>query len=101
MLIGTVITDDTQGKSRAFAKKADIEFDCQHVLIPRSKGLWHILRNFNNESEYLYDFTIGYSGIIKGQGSPYDQYPLSKVFFQGQGLSFNRPKIYPYTRRSI
>ena len=66
-------------------KKADIDFNCEHVLIPRTKGTWHILRNLKTESEYLYDFTIGYSGLIKGKGSPYDQYPLSKVFFKRQG----------------
>ena len=36
---------------------------------------------------------MGYSGLVEGKGSPYDQYPLGKVFFEGQGnMSLKGPK---------
>ncbi|KAI8929652.1 acyltransferase-domain-containing protein [Entophlyctis helioformis] len=81
---GTVITDDTQGKSRAFAKKNDISDDPKYVLIPKSTGLYNSLRILQPEAEYIYDFTIGYSGINAGQ-CPFDEYPLSRVFYEGNG----------------
>ncbi|KAJ3254035.1 hypothetical protein HK103_007574 [Boothiomyces macroporosus] len=81
---GTVITQDTQEKSRAFAKKNDITEDPKHVLLPKSTGLYHILRQMQKSSDYLYDFTIGYSGITENH-CPYDEYPPTKVFFEHQG----------------
>ncbi|KAL2912156.1 hypothetical protein HK105_208357 [Polyrhizophydium stewartii] len=81
---GTVITDDTKAKSRAYAKKADLPDDPTHVLIPKSTGLLNSLRVMGSDVEYLYDFTIGYSGIGP-DACPYDAYPLTSVFFEGKG----------------
>ncbi|KAH6580431.1 hypothetical protein BASA50_001738 [Batrachochytrium salamandrivorans] len=81
---GTVITEDTQLKSRAFAKKMDILDDPKHVLIPRSTGLRNSLELLRPDVEYLYDFTIAYSGL-EVDDCPFDQYPASRVFFEGKG----------------
>ena len=80
---GTVITENTKSIANSFAKKKDIEFTAQHVILPRSTGLFHILRCLD-EAEYLYDFTIAYSGISK-TAIPYDEYPIGKIFFEGNG----------------
>ncbi|KAJ8329833.1 hypothetical protein O5D80_002026 [Batrachochytrium dendrobatidis] len=81
---GTVITDDTRSKSQAYAKKADISDNPDNVLIPRSTGLYNSLLLLQPDVEYLYDFTIGYSGLAE-HDCPYDMYPTTKVFFEGRG----------------
>ncbi|KAI8816596.1 acyltransferase-domain-containing protein [Fimicolochytrium jonesii] len=81
---GTVITDDTKSKSRAYAKKMDLPDDPQHVLIPKSTGLFFCLRNLQPGCEYLYDVTIGYEGLTASQ-TPYEVYSLSRVFFEARG----------------
>ncbi|KAJ2993555.1 hypothetical protein HDV02_002250 [Globomyces sp. JEL0801] len=84
---GTVITEGTKANSRAYAKKKDITDEPKHVLLPKSTGLYHILRALESDTEYLYDFTMGklsYSGLTK-DSIPYDAYPPSLVFFKGQG----------------
>jgi 1-acyl-sn-glycerol-3-phosphate acyltransferase len=81
---GTVITQNTRSIADAFAKKSDIVFNAKHVILPRSTGLFHILRCLEEKSEYLYDFTIGYSGL-KSTSIPFDEYPIDKVFFEGAG----------------
>ena len=81
---GTVNTQNTRSIAEAFAKKSDIVFNTNHVILPRSTGLFHILRCLEGKSEYLYDFTIGYTGL-KADSIPYDEYPIDKVFFEGAG----------------
>jgi lysocardiolipin and lysophospholipid acyltransferase len=81
---GTVITRDTIGKSKAYAQKQGIQHHPEHVLIPKSTGLYHIIRCLDSQTEFLYDFTIGYSGLSR-LDCPFDTYPPSKVFYQGNG----------------
>ncbi|KAJ2990574.1 hypothetical protein HDV02_004277 [Globomyces sp. JEL0801] len=81
---GTVICDETKERSMKYAKKIDISIHPKHVLLPKSTGLYHVLKNLKSKAEYLYDFTIGYSGLNSDQ-CPYDEYPPTKVFFLNQG----------------
>lgn len=81
---GTVITEGTKAKSQAYCKKMDIPDDPQNVLVPKTTGLFHMLRCLDSRAEYLYDFTIGYSGLKQGD-IPYDAYSPSTVFFKGDG----------------
>ncbi|KAI9105883.1 acyltransferase-domain-containing protein [Phlyctochytrium arcticum] len=81
---GTVITDDTRSKSRAYAKKMDIPDDPAHVLIPKSTGLFYCLKNLQPDVTHLFDITMGYEGL-DGKQAPYDVYSLSRVFFEARG----------------
>ncbi|KAJ3187753.1 hypothetical protein HDU85_006146 [Gaertneriomyces sp. JEL0708] len=81
---GTVITDDTKSKCLAYAKKMDISDRPNHVLIPKSTGLFFCLKNLQPDAKYLWDITIGYEGLTAEQ-TPYDVYSLSRVFFEKKG----------------
>ena len=52
--------------------------------MPKSTGLFHILRSLRTKSEYLYDFTVGYSGHDRSVYA-YDFYSPSVVFAEGNG----------------
>ena len=80
---GTVLTDNTRSITEAYAKRSNISFRANHVILPRSTGIFHILRCLE-KSEYLYDFTIGYSGL-KPDSIPFNEYPIDRVFFEGKG----------------
>ncbi|KAI8917157.1 acyltransferase-domain-containing protein [Powellomyces hirtus] len=81
---GTVITDDTKAKTRAYAKKMDIPDDPTFVLIPKSTGLYFCLKNLQPDANYLWDITMGYEGL-NGDQTPYEVYSLSRVFFEAKG----------------
>lgn len=81
---GTVITDDTKQKSQAYAKKMDISDNPQHVLIPKSTGLFFCLKELQPDASYLLDVTMGYEGL-NGEQTPYEVYSLSRVFFEARG----------------
>ncbi|TPX59410.1 1-acylglycerol-3-phosphate O-acyltransferase [Spizellomyces sp. 'palustris'] len=81
---GTIITDDTKEKCRAYAKKMDIPDDPQHVLIPKSTGLYFCLKNLQPAATHLWDITMGYQGL-DGIQTPYEVYSLSRVFFESKG----------------
>lgn len=77
-----MLTANTKQKSFEFAKKAGIVHNTRHVLLPKSTGLFHILRCL--KTEFVYDFTIGYSGV-GADDSAYDNYSPTAVFFEGKG----------------
>jgi len=81
---GTVITPDTQAKSMDYAKKMDLKENFKHVLIPKTTGLQYCLEVLRPEVKRLLDITVGYEGL-QDHHCPYDEYPLSKVFFEGKG----------------
>ena len=84
------------GKCKAYQEKAKIDINYHNVLLPKSTGLYYILCNLN--SEYFYDFTIGYPEVEKGKGKyAHDKYdPIS--FLLGEApkevhICINRFKI--------
>ncbi|KAJ3348945.1 hypothetical protein HDU91_006446 [Kappamyces sp. JEL0680] len=81
---GTLVCEETKPKSIEYAKKKDIVFEADHVLLPKCTGLFHILRSLRGRAEYLYDITIGYSGHAATEFA-YDKFPLDVVFFEGRG----------------
>lgn len=83
MIEGTVLSEDTRAQSKAYAKKMNILFEAEHLILPKTTGIFHILQSLQN-AEYLYDFTIGYSGL-DGKMTPQLVYPPSKVFLEGSG----------------
>lgn len=61
---GTDLSPKNVTKSQEFARKSGLPV-YNHVLNPRSKGLWHtlaVLRQAKNPVSVLYDITIAYDG---------------------------------------
>jgi lysocardiolipin and lysophospholipid acyltransferase len=81
---GTVITDNTKRICLEYAEKVGISDRPKNVLIPKATGLYHALRCLDSKCEYLYDFTVGYSGLT-AENCPYDIYPPEKVFIESKG----------------
>ncbi len=52
-------------------------------MLTTGTGLFHILRSLGDDAEYLYDFTIGYSGHDATQFA-YDKFPL-EILIDGEG----------------
>ncbi|KAG0214292.1 hypothetical protein BGX28_002400 [Mortierella sp. GBA30] len=75
---GTVVSKETRQRSVAFAKKAGLT-DHRHVLLPRTSGLLVCINKLRGSVEYLYDATVGYSGIEYGE-IPQELYPLPGLY---------------------
>ncbi|KAF7724649.1 hypothetical protein EC973_000821 [Apophysomyces ossiformis] len=86
-------TGCTRKKSQEYAAKNNIK-DNRFTLLPRSTGLRLCTLALDDSVEWLYDFTIGYSGI-HADVNPEDVYTISKIFFLGQ----NPKKIHVHIRR--
>jgi 1-acyl-sn-glycerol-3-phosphate acyltransferase len=61
---GTVISQNTREASKTYALKEGLSYDMKYVLWPKVKGLEHCINNLKGRITALYDFTIGYSGIL-------------------------------------
>ncbi|KAG0327340.1 hypothetical protein BGZ99_007810 [Dissophora globulifera] len=75
---GTVVSKGTRKRSAAFAEKAGLT-DHRHVLLPRTSGLFVCINKLRGSVEYLYDATVGYSGIHAGE-IPQELYPLPGLY---------------------
>ncbi|KAJ3076720.1 hypothetical protein HK102_005348 [Quaeritorhiza haematococci] len=91
---GTVITADTKSKSLSYAKKADIPDRPELVLIPKTTGLFFCAKTLQPSVDALFDVTIAYSGLGREE-CPYDEYPLTKVFWGGEGPR----RVYMHVRK--
>ena len=90
---GTNLAPDTREKSRAWARKNGIK-DMQHQLLPRSTGLHFCLEQLQGSMDYLYDCTIAYEGVGRGQYAQ-DIFTLKASYLEG-----NPPKaVHIYWRR--
>ncbi|KAF9196092.1 hypothetical protein BGZ50_002072 [Haplosporangium sp. Z 11] len=90
---GTVISKGTRKRSIAFAEKAGLK-DHRHVLLPRTSGLFVCVNKLRGSVEYLYDATVGYSGINYGE-IPEELYPLPGLY-----VNMAQPKeIHMHLRR--
>ncbi|KAI9022501.1 acyltransferase-domain-containing protein [Hyaloraphidium curvatum] len=67
--------------SKAYAKKIDLSYPYRHVILPKSTGLFYILRQLKVGA--LYDLTMAYPRGRTGQVM--EDYPIDKVFFEGEG----------------
>ncbi|KAI9484912.1 acyltransferase-domain-containing protein [Zychaea mexicana] len=90
---GTVISESTRERSKAFAKKNDMN-DNRFTLLPRSTGLKLILETLGDDPEWMYDFTIGYQGV-KATDIPEKVYTIRSIF----SLGVFPKKIHVYIRR--
>ncbi|KAF9577167.1 hypothetical protein BGW38_007803 [Lunasporangiospora selenospora] len=75
---GTVVSESTRKRSSTFAQKAGLT-DHRHVLLPRTSGLFVCVNKLRGSVEYLYDATVGYSGIHYGE-IPQEVYPLPGLY---------------------
>jgi len=81
---GTVVSQNTMHNSKEYAEKNGLKMTT-YTLIPRSTGLNFCVNNLRNSSiEYLYDFTLGYEGIVAGE-IPEQVYTLHKIYFESRG----------------
>ena len=79
---GTNLSATTREKSAAWSKKTGIP-DMKNQLLPRSTGLQFCLKELKQTTNWLYDCTIAYEGVPKGQYGQ-DIYTLRSSFFEGR-----------------
>ena len=79
---GTNLADCTRETSRKWAVKNGIK-DMQHTLLPRSTGLQFMLQELKNDIEYVYDCTIAYEGVPRGQYAQ-DIFTVGASYFGGR-----------------
>ena len=79
---GTNLSKSTREASKRWASKNGLE-DMKHQLLPRSTGLQFCLQELRTTTSWLYDCTIGYEGIPKGEYGQ-DIYTLRSSFFEGR-----------------
>ena len=90
---GTNLASSTRLSSKKWATKNSIP-DMQHTLHPRTTGLQFCLQELRQTVGYLYDCTIAYEGVPRGQYAQ-DTYTLQAQYLQGKPPE----KIHMYWRR--
>lgn len=79
---GTNLSKNSRNKSAKWAEKTGRK-DPEHVLLPRSTGMFFTLNELKGTVEYVYDCTVAYEGVPRGKHG--DQYfTLSSTYFQGR-----------------
>ena len=79
---GTNLASCTRETSKAWADKNGIQ-DMQHTLLPRSTGLQFILQQLKENVEYVYDCTIAYEGVARGEFAQ-DIFTVGASYFGGR-----------------
>lgn len=59
---GTNLSGNGRVKSAKWAEKNGVK-DCNHLLLPRSTGMYFVLKELKGTVEYVYDCTVAYEGI--------------------------------------
>ncbi|KAG1150790.1 hypothetical protein G6F37_003324 [Rhizopus arrhizus] len=90
---GTVISDDTRARSKAFAQKFNMD-DYKFALLPRTTGLLLCKDVLGDKVQWLYDLTIGYPDIPAGE-NPEDVMTMKRIFCDRNGPH----KIHIHVRR--
>ncbi|KAF7502325.1 hypothetical protein GJ744_006026 [Endocarpon pusillum] len=78
---GTNLAESTRERSAKWAKKNGIQ-DMQHTLLPRSTGLRFSLQQMRESVRYVYDCTIAYEGVPRGQYAQ-DIFTVKSAYFEG------------------
>ena len=79
---GTNLADSTREASKKWAEKNGIN-DMQHTLLPRSTGLQFILQELRKTVDYVYDCTIAYEGVPRGEFAQ-DIFTVGASYFGGR-----------------
>ncbi|KAI8624711.1 acyltransferase-domain-containing protein [Xylariaceae sp. FL1651] len=79
---GTNLSGNGRRKSANWAEKAGLK-DTEHVMLPRSTGMYFCLTELKGTVDYVYDCTVAYEGIPRGKYGE-DYFTLSSTYFQGR-----------------
>ena len=79
---GTNLADSTREASKKWAEKNRID-DMRHMLLPRSTGLQFILQELRRTVDYVYDCTIAYEGVPRGEFAQ-DIFTVGASYFGGR-----------------
>jgi len=79
---GTNLAPSTREASKAWADKNGIK-DMQHTLLPRSTGLHFMLQELSKTVDYVYDCTIAYEGVPRGEFAQ-DIFTVGASYFGGK-----------------
>ena len=79
---GTNLADSTREASQRWADTNGIK-DMQHTLLPRSTGLRFVLQELRQTVDYVYDCTIAYEGVLRGQFAQ-DIFTVGASYFGGR-----------------
>ena len=79
---GTNLADSTREASKKWAEKKGID-DMRHMLLPRSTGLQFILQELRQTVDYVYDCTIAYEGVPRGEFAQ-DIFTVGASYFGGR-----------------
>ena len=80
---GTNLAPSTRRASSKWAEKQGIN-DLRHALLPRSTGLKFMLEQLRETCDWVYDCTIAYEGVPRGQFAQ-DIYTLRAMYAGGRG----------------
>lgn len=80
---GTVISAHTRERSNKFLA-ASGQAPLRHVLLPRVRGLFLVLRSLRGTVDVVYDVTFGYAGLAPTDYGE-DIYTLKGMYFMGNG----------------
>ncbi|KAI1767971.1 acyltransferase-domain-containing protein [Hypoxylon sp. FL1150] len=79
---GTNLSNNGRVKSAKWAAKTGLR-DMEHLMLPRSTGMFFCLNELKGTVEYVYDCTVAYEGVPRG-GYGEDYFTLSSTYFQGR-----------------
>ncbi|KAI9842819.1 MAG: hypothetical protein M1838_002970 [Thelocarpon superellum] len=79
---GTNLSDNGRVRSAAWAAKQSYA-DMKHQLLPRSTGLLYCLQELRGTLDWVYDCTVAYEGIPRGQFGQ-DIFTIRSSFIQGR-----------------
>ncbi|KAK3328035.1 acyltransferase-domain-containing protein [Cercophora scortea] len=79
---GTNASQNGRDKSAQWAAKIGVK-DTEHMLLPRSSGIYFCLTELKGTVDYIYDCTVAYEGIPRGKFGE-DCFSLSGTYFSGQ-----------------
>ncbi|CCT72187.1 related to acetyltransferase [Fusarium fujikuroi] len=79
---GTNLSNNGRRKSAGWAAKNDLK-DPDHVMLPRSTGMFFCLNELKGSIDYVYDCTVAYEGIPRG-GFGEEYFGLVSTYFQGR-----------------
>ncbi|EFX00735.1 phospholipid/glycerol acyltransferase [Grosmannia clavigera kw1407] len=79
---GTNSSNNGRVKSAKWAEKTGIK-DTEHVLLPRSTGMYYCLSELKGSVDYVYDCTVAYEGVKRGEFGE-QHFTLAGTYLQGQ-----------------
>ncbi|KAL9112130.1 MAG: hypothetical protein Q9227_003507 [Pyrenula ochraceoflavens] len=79
---GTNLAPNTRKRSKKWAEKNGIA-DMRHQLLPRTTGLQFCLKELRNTVDYIYDCTIAYEGVQRGQFAQ-DIFTIKASYLEGR-----------------